>query len=97
MFVQEKIRIKRIEKGLSQEYLAMKLGIDTATYGRIERGQIKLTINRFIEIANALETDPCYFFREELFYTNNQDFSNDLQQLKKINNEILQTLKTSKL
>lgn len=61
MFIQEKIRIKRLEKGLTQEYLAMKLGIDTATYGRIERSQIKLTIDRFIEISNTLETNPSYF------------------------------------
>lgn len=50
----EKIKRIRIEKGYTQEYMAEKLFIDTVNYGRIERGQSKLTIDRLFKIAEIL-------------------------------------------
>ena len=50
----EKIRLKRIQKGLSQENLADMLGISTTAFGDIERNKTELTIARAKEIANTL-------------------------------------------
>ena len=51
--------IKRIreQKGYSQEYMATKLGMQQATYSRLESQESKLTINRLQDIAIILETD----------------------------------------
>ncbi len=53
-----KIRKKREEKGYSQDYMAIQLGISQKTYGRLENGQTKLGLERLAEIAKILEVDP---------------------------------------
>ncbi len=57
MKIYEKIRTIRISKGYTQEYIAGKLNIDAVNYGRIERGQAKLPIERLMKIAEILEFD----------------------------------------
>ena len=55
--------IKRIrdQKGYSQEYMALQLGISQATYSKLESQKVekdqKLTIGRLQEIADILKTD----------------------------------------
>ncbi len=61
----EKIRTLRLSKGYTQEYMAEKLSIDPVNYGRLERGQSKLTIDRFLKICKILEVDPVYFFSHQ--------------------------------
>ena len=48
------IREIRITKSISQEFMALKLGIDTSNYSRIERGTAPLTIERMMAIAEIL-------------------------------------------
>jgi transcriptional regulator with XRE-family HTH domain len=50
----QNIRIIRKQKGISQESVAYDLGIDYSTYGKIERGQIALTVDRLEKIAKIL-------------------------------------------
>jgi len=50
----DQIRNVRIKKELSQEYLADCLKIDTSSYSRIERGDSKLTLDRFFKICEVL-------------------------------------------
>jgi len=52
--VTENIKNIRRQKGISQESIAYDLGIDYSTYGKIERGQIGLTVDRLEKIANVL-------------------------------------------
>lgn len=97
MRIGDKIRVARVERGYSQEYLAMELGIDTATYGRIERGQTKLTVDRLLDISNALDVEPfCFFIDEERDHLLS-NLHKEIKSLKSINQEILKTLKTQKL
>lgn len=42
-------------KGLSQEYMAERLGISKNAYGKIERGETKPNFHRLEQIATALE------------------------------------------
>lgn len=65
MEVHEKIRAIRQAKGFTQEYVADRLGIEAVNYGRIERGQAKLTIDRFVEISQILESSPLDFFASD--------------------------------
>ena len=51
------IRNKRIELKITQEYLALQCGIDRSYMGRIERGEVNLTVEKLYEIASALEID----------------------------------------
>lgn len=55
MEIYNKIRTLRIKKGYTQEYMASQLHIDAVNYGRIERGQSRLTVERLQIIANVLE------------------------------------------
>lgn len=50
----QNIRTIRKQKGISQESVAYDLGIDYSTYGKIERGQIALTVDRLEKIATIL-------------------------------------------
>jgi len=47
----------RVEKGLSQQSMANKMNMVVSAYGKIERGQTKLTIERLKEIAGILKMD----------------------------------------
>ena len=51
------IRKKRKEKKITQEALALQCGIDRSYLGRIERGEVNLTVEKLYEIATALEVD----------------------------------------
>lgn len=49
------IRKKRKEKKITQEALALHCGIDRSYIGRIERGEVNLTVEKLYEIAVVLE------------------------------------------
>ncbi|MGY6252279.1 helix-turn-helix domain-containing protein [Paraburkholderia caledonica] len=52
------LRRHRIQKGFSQEGLALATGIDRSHMGKIERGERNLTILNLIRIAHALDSTP---------------------------------------
>lgn len=52
------IRKKRKEKEISQEKLALLCNIDRSYLGRIERGEVNITILKLYEISNILEINP---------------------------------------
>ena len=54
----ENIRKLRNLKGYSQEYLSKKLKMSQNNYSELERGKVKLTIERLNEIAQILEVKP---------------------------------------
>ena len=53
-FQLENLKLIRKSKGLNQEYLAEHLGIDTSTYGKIERGEVQLTVERLFQWAEII-------------------------------------------
>ncbi|MBF0784042.1 XRE family transcriptional regulator [Muribacter muris] len=57
MKINEKIRMLREENALSQEQMAEKMNISTNSYGKIERGETKLTLNKLEQIANIFNLD----------------------------------------
>ena len=52
-----KVREQRKLKKLSQERLALLCNIDRSYMGRIERGEVNITLEKIYEIANALKVD----------------------------------------
>lgn len=51
------IRKKRVEKDITQEMLALQCNIDRSYMGRIERGEVNLTVEKLHMIAKVLEVD----------------------------------------
>ena len=49
------IRNKRIELNMTQEFLALQCSIDRSYMGRIERGEVNITIEKIYELAKSLD------------------------------------------
>ena len=55
--VRENIRRVRIEKGLTQEKLALKTGLHRAYIGQVERGDRNIGLTNLDKIAKALNVN----------------------------------------
>ena len=51
------IRNERQKKKISQEHLALRCGIDRSYMGRIERGQVNVTVEKLYLIASILDIE----------------------------------------
>ncbi len=60
--VRQNIRHSRLERGLTQEKLALKAGLHRAYVGQIERGEKKIGLKNLQKIAEALQKDIRDFF-----------------------------------
>lgn len=49
------IRNQRKQRKITQESLALQCGIDRSYMGRIERGEVNITVEKIYEIASALD------------------------------------------
>ncbi|HGN1328154.1 TPA: helix-turn-helix domain-containing protein [Proteus mirabilis] len=54
----ERIRNERIKQGISQENLALLTDIDRSYVGRIERGEVNITVEKLYQIAGVLKCSP---------------------------------------
>lgn len=54
----QNIRERRIVAGLSQDALAHACEIDRSYMGRIERGEVNITIEKLYRIASQLKCQP---------------------------------------
>lgn len=63
--VDARIRKVREDKGLSQEVMAMELDITQSNYGRLEKGDSRLTVPKLKKIAEVLEVTIAYLFDEK--------------------------------
>jgi transcriptional regulator with XRE-family HTH domain len=50
------IRVARLERGLPQEAMAARAGIDRSYFGAIERGEFNVSLDTITKLAAALET-----------------------------------------
>jgi len=53
-----KIRETRKTKSISQEQLALLTTIDRSYLGRIERGEVSITVEKLYQISQTLNVDP---------------------------------------
>ena len=51
------LRLQRIKKGYSQEYLGDQLGLSQYAYHKIENGKTKLHLNCLLELCKVLEIE----------------------------------------
>lgn len=54
----QNLRVIRKLKGLSQERLAHEAGMDRSYIGKIERGEVNVTIEKIYLLANCLRCHP---------------------------------------
>lgn len=54
----KRVREKRKEKRISQDTLALSCGLDRSYMGRIERGEVNVTIEKLYRIASTLDCEP---------------------------------------
>lgn len=52
------IREKRKTYGLSQDTFALAAGIDRSYMGRIERGEVSITLDKLYRLASVLRCEP---------------------------------------
>ena len=57
-----KLKILRVSRNWSQEFVAEKLGISQAAYAKLENGETRLTVDRAGQLASVYNIDPEYFF-----------------------------------
>lgn len=62
--INEKIRLLRLEKSFSQEYVAAMLDISQSYYGRIENGKRTISIDCLMKILSVLDVDHISFFND---------------------------------
>lgn len=51
------LRNKRRDQGVSQDQLALQANIDRSYVGRIERGEVNITLEKAYQLAQVLECD----------------------------------------
>lgn len=54
----KKIKLARVENDMTQSQLGMQTNIDSSHIGRIERGEVNITVETLYRIANAVERTP---------------------------------------
>lgn len=93
----DKIRKYRKNKGYSHDYMAIELDISPSTYTKIERNEVKLTVERFLQIAEILDISPASFLKSSgnnVVIQNNTDFENAyVENLQQLDRELVITLK----
>jgi transcriptional regulator with XRE-family HTH domain len=71
--VGHRVRELRVDKGFSQERLALESGLDRTYVNSVERGRRNISIVNIQRIAHALGVSTSEFFLSPLFADNNQD------------------------
>ena len=68
----QKIRKIRDLKGFSQEYMALRLNMSQTNYSKIESDEVKLIVDRLMEIGDIFGMDPLDIlsFDKELIFNN---------------------------
>jgi len=94
----QNIRTIRKQKGISQESVAYDLGIDYSTYGKIERGQIALTVDRLEKIATILgvTVEELYKWHENPKSSDAAESDNTIAQYKSQLNKCEQELESTR-
>jgi transcriptional regulator with XRE-family HTH domain len=58
------IRLTRLEKKLSQEYIASKLNFTQSYYAKMENGESDISARNLLLLLDILEIDHVDFFKE---------------------------------
>lgn len=96
------IRKYRELKGISQEYMALKLDITQASYAKLENSTTKINVERLFDISQLLETDIAEILeisKQPVFNQNNNTTANafaHVEHLYQENKEVYEKLIAAK-
>jgi transcriptional regulator with XRE-family HTH domain len=62
IYVGGRMRLRRIQLGLSQGALASKIGVSFQAVQKYESGDIRISASRLYDVAQVLEVSPAFFF-----------------------------------
>ncbi len=62
VYVGGRMRLRRIQLGLSQGALAGKIGVSFQAVQKYESGDIRISASRLYDVAQVLEVSPAFFF-----------------------------------
>jgi len=99
MGLKENLKTLRKKNGITQQEIAEYLGIDTTSYGRIERGDRNLSADRLELIAKFYKTSVSNILNEEndaQLFLNKKDQSIEFLEYLKQENEFLRNSIVSK-
>ena len=63
-FIGNRVKELRLEKGLSQEKLALKIGMDRTYYASVEKGRRNIALQNIKKIADGLEVSLSDLFKD---------------------------------
>lgn len=81
--ISRKIKEIRLQKGLTQEYIANQANVNTSHISNIENGRVKISLSTLILICNALEVTLDYILSDEYAHPQNSIERAILQELRK--------------
>lgn len=61
----KRIKCLRLEKKLSREQIARRLGVKQQTIEKYEKGSIEISIKKLIQISNIMNVSIMYFLKQE--------------------------------
>lgn len=64
-FIGQRIREVRINKKLTQEYVAEKTGVNVSHISNLETGKVKVSLTLLVGICNALDVTVDYILENE--------------------------------
>ena len=89
-----KMKTLRVNKGLSQEILALKANLSTNFIGNIERGKDNITLSSLAQIAEALEVEPVALIKSKLEASANDFLWNETLEKARMFQQCLYMLET---
>lgn len=87
--IHEAIKEIRLSKRLTQVDMAKRLHTTQATYGRIENGQVEITLNRLVQLSEIFNVSVEYI----LNYPNNENTQGGSQKIAELENKVAQLSK----
>lgn len=60
----KKIKLMRVEKDMSQSDVAQTANIDSSHIGKIERGEVNITVETLYRLAESLKCNPATLLPE---------------------------------
>ncbi|ETT57168.1 helix-turn-helix transcriptional regulator [Paenibacillus sp. FSL H8-0457] len=82
--VGKKIRLFRKARNLTQEELGEKLQIDQSYLGRIERGEVNITLDTLAKISEALSVSPSQLFDDDTFFDEDEFKAESLDKIESL-------------
>jgi transcriptional regulator with XRE-family HTH domain len=62
IYVGGRMRLRRIQRGMSQGALAAKIGVSFQAVQKYESGDIRISASRLYDVAQVLQVTPSFFF-----------------------------------